>query len=500
VRRGFRAAALVMALPLSATTLPAQAGPVPKPVGAIRGTVYAPAGGPAADVCVSAAPSDDPHWSEGWAITEPDGSFDIQDLEPGDYIVHFEDCAAPRRYPSEYFENALTAEDATPVPVAPRRVTSIVATMDAGASITGTLTDDAGEPAPGVCVFADADGSHSHAYSNDTGRYVLGGLRPDAYVVAFGRCLFPIYVPSPHGGSASPTASVSPEPQGWPYGYIGEFYDDAESRAAATPIALSAGELRDGIDATLERASGIEVELIDDEGLPAAGVCVTAEAVDGSRSSFEYDDGDGRAILRGLTAGPHVVHLSDCSWDPQWRDQWFDRARTRASATVIEVPPHGGVPIVATMERRPMPDLEVSELAVRPVPLQTDAGSVPGPGTQREITVLVDNIGNAAAQDAQLVLTAQSRTDRQVRHIAHRTFTLPAGRTKRFVESFDATGMVGDLVVRAEVCAWPERERSNNVAEARSYAVIGGTGIGVDAKFPFGPRPQYHGCGPSFFV
>lgn len=471
----------------TAIAVPAAASPPTDPpehrgTGTITGLVTDPAGDPAADVCVDA-------WGDQWggsATTDEAGRFSVTDLSAGSYIVAFFDCAAERRFPNEYHLDAASVDDATPVQVADGTVTKVLAQMDAGATISGTLTDDAGDPAPYVCVGAEPAASEapgSWTVSDGNGAYTLRGMRSGDHVVSFSSCEGPIAVPVVPDPKPMPSAdprigasSISPDPAAWTYGYLREYWQDADTSEAATPVSAIEGADVGGIDAVLQRASGIDVHATDVNGEPATSICADAYAPDGTWLSSSY--GDGWLTIGGLQPGDALVHVQDCGFG-RYRSQWFDGADRIEDATTIGVPALGAASITVTLADAPMPDLAVTRLRVTPVKLRTDAADLPGPGTQRDVRAVITNDGDADADTVGIVIDATTRSDR-ARELLHLdVISLAAGASTTIDLRADLTGKVGDLDIRVSTCTWTERDLTNNEATEHTYAVVGGTGIGV---------------------
>lgn len=490
-RRSIRRNAFALALSSLLIAAPATASPPDEPplgTGRIAGVVTGPDGAPAAEICVDAWTGDG--WGGGFGMTEADGSFLLDGLTAGSYIVGFADCSAERRFPSEYYADATRVEDASPVPVSDGETSTISAQLDAGASLAGTVRDDAGDPAPWVCVSAEPttpEGTWGSALTAGDGSFTLGGLRGGEYLLSFASCDAPIPVPGrpEHDGASSP---IPPhEPGGWPYGYLSEYWLDADTADGATPVVAVDGDTVAGIDAVVQRASGLEIEVLDGAGAPAGPVCASASSLDGTWLTGRY--GEGWVTIGGLEPGSVAVFVEDCGAG-MYRSEWYEDADSLESADPITVPSLGAASVTVRLDDRPLPDLAVQRLQVRPVPIQTDAGSLPGTGTQREVDVTIRNEGGADAERVGLVVVARTRSDGARRLIGTDTLRLAAGRATTRTLRANLTGMVGDVVITASTCTFTERDLSDNRRSVASYAIVGGTGLGLTPS-EFGPRPQH---------
>ncbi|WP_200847210.1 carboxypeptidase regulatory-like domain-containing protein, partial [Microbacterium sp. 18062] len=171
-------------------------------------------------------------------------------------------------------------------------------------TITGTVTDDTGAPVPGVWVMSepDPDGVYGEAITGDDGRYELTGLAPASWLVSF------------HTENS----------------FL--YYDNAASRAEATPVVIPAGEATtvSGIDVVLPRlgtvqgviaeadrgvVQNISLEPVDDHGRWASatysredGSFVAARVMPGTYRLIAGLSVDGANVYTQLTVGePFVV-------------------------------------------------------------------------------------------------------------------------------------------------------------------------------------------------
>ncbi|HEY2080004.1 MAG TPA: carboxypeptidase-like regulatory domain-containing protein, partial [Streptosporangiaceae bacterium] len=109
---------------------------------------------------------------------------------------------------------------------------SIDATLQPDGQITGTVSGPAASPLAGICVTAVPQASGSLpvvAVTRASGGYTLADLLPGDYKVRF----------SPGCGAT---------------GYATQWYDDAPSHSAATPIPVGAGQTQSAINATLSKS------------------------------------------------------------------------------------------------------------------------------------------------------------------------------------------------------------------------------------------------------
>lgn len=160
--------------------------------GSISGTVATETGQPPGGLCIFASSDTPAGYSSGSARTQPDGSYRIRGLLAGSHRVLFSDCeASPRRYVTEWYDNAPGFASSTPVEVLAETDTpDIDAILALGGRITGRVTDEHGEGVGAICVSAspvqgEVGGS---TLSGAAGTYVIGGLRTGDYRVFFIDC------------------------------------------------------------------------------------------------------------------------------------------------------------------------------------------------------------------------------------------------------------------------------------------------------------------------
>ena len=171
------------------------------------------------------------------APTDGTGSYSVDGIPAGRWIVQFvpdDGCLGDDTSDAfQYYAGAATPATATPVTVTAGETTAgINATLATGALVKGTVTSQAGDPLPGVCVvLEDTAGRPVKRQPTDTdGNYVIDQLPASHFILQFvddgcvGRA--PRYAPAFFGGAATPDA--------------------------ATVLDLHAGQLAGGLDAVLD--------------------------------------------------------------------------------------------------------------------------------------------------------------------------------------------------------------------------------------------------------
>ena len=281
--------------------------------GRIRGTVTNALGQGTAGICVTATDFDGS--TLAGATTQANGDYTIQSLESGAYRVRFAVCGGVGlNLLEEWYLNKDTLAASTPVNVSRDGDTAnIDAQMATGGRIRGTVTAAAGSaPLAGVCVdalTATGDEVGSTTTASD-GSYEIARLRSAGYRVQFVAC-----------GAAND--------------YVGEFYDDQPTLAGATPIAVTAGEDRSGIDAALTAGARIGGHLTGAGGAgPLAGACVVVSDATGETVGTAETDPAGAYLVTRLPAGSMRVRFESCS-SGSFVAEYFSDKQTLSEATPV---------------------------------------------------------------------------------------------------------------------------------------------------------------------
>jgi len=193
----------------------------------MAGTVPTPEPG----ICVDATPKTGQGIS-GVAVTGRSGTYLLSGLAPGKYTVRFTaDCSfGTSLLVPQWYQGSATRAGATPVTVTAGATHSgIGATLTVDGGISGTVTGAADAPLPGVCVTvreAAAGAIPVVAVSTSTGTYSVSGLTPGSYTVKFAA-----------GCGATGVAT--------------QWWQDASSQGAATPVTVAAETTTTGINAAM---------------------------------------------------------------------------------------------------------------------------------------------------------------------------------------------------------------------------------------------------------
>lgn len=255
--------------------------------GTITGTVTDSSGNPIPNVNVNAQTADG--LGSGAASTGDDGTYSIQGLPAGDYQVQFQPISGTN-YIGQYWNDQPTVDTANFVSLPDGATASgIDAQLASGTTISGTVSTAAGPLANAtVNVFSDgSDQIGASAQTDRNGNYTVVGLADGTYSVQFA---------APYNKNFAP-----------------QYWNDATTSDAATPVTVSGADPATGIDATLVPGAIIRGHIwapgTPKVGQPNAVVSIysaaTGQAVAGSAT-----DANGFYRVTSLLPGTYSVQIT----------------------------------------------------------------------------------------------------------------------------------------------------------------------------------------------
>ena len=264
----------------------------------------------------------------GYAVSNNDGSYRIEGLGSGEYVVLAQTWTS-WSYSSQWYDHAGTVDEATILTLAAGDETPNIdfdlAIPVAGSSISGSVHDADGDPIHDAFVIAelvagdqpDAQTQMSaYAFTDQAGRYTIENIP---------------------GGRYRISAAVQ---MGW--NYIQRWYPNAERPEDAEPVEVAAHDARDGIHFVLPEnggSSAIAGSVVDLSGQPLTNAFIevspSQQTADGTWFwAYATTDSLGAYRVDHLPSGSYLVHASYWSGE-SYGQAWYDGAGDPASATSI---------------------------------------------------------------------------------------------------------------------------------------------------------------------
>ncbi|TDA68928.1 MAG: hypothetical protein D9V47_06585 [Clostridia bacterium] len=284
-----------------------------EPGGIISGTVTDEAGNPLGGVSVEAGQVDGPGGSG--TETGSDGTYTLIGLPFGTYNVF--SPGNSRWGPNDGDWAREKYPQGIAIDVTAPNATGVDFTLEPGGSISGLVTDEAGNPIAGVGVWAELNvGTDkwvgvSNAQTGSDGSYVLRGLPSGEY-------------------------KVRAEAEGM----VRAYYPSTPDWDQAQILAVTAPDVVTSIDFTLEPGGTISGTVTDEAGSPIAGADVWADFWDGKWAGGTRTGADGCYTIRGLPGGDYRVQAEA----PGWAREVYQDTLRHDQATQVTVTAPGDTP------------------------------------------------------------------------------------------------------------------------------------------------------------
>ncbi|MDP9694330.1 UNVERIFIED_ORG: hypothetical protein J2X79_001885 [Arthrobacter globiformis] len=276
----------------------------------ISGKVTTPPGVAVSAVTARLSNADFPSWRGVSASVQSDGTYRFGRLREGNYKIHFSGYGSGAL--DSWYMNDTASGSATVLPLtAGQDLTGIDMTLVKGASISGKVTAPPGIDLTAVTAVA-TKGEEVNGISanvNADGTYAVKSLAAGTYRVKFSN---------------------------YNSGALDEWYDNVQTQAAATPVAVSAGQDRTGVDAGLAKGATISGKIT----APTSGVFSSVyvnvfNAGDKAFVASTYTDQSGNYSVRGLTAGTYKIEFQ--AMFSALLTQWYNKADSIDTATPVTV-------------------------------------------------------------------------------------------------------------------------------------------------------------------
>lgn len=262
--------------------------------GSITGTVRGPGGTPVANIAVS---------TEGASslldvYSDENGTYTITGLQPGNHVVY---ARGNGLLVMQYYNNATSSNDATPVSVVSGGTTSgIDFNLVVGGTITGIVLAN-GSPLANASVSTQ----YGYATTDEYGIYTITGHPVGSY-------------------------TVSASGNGW----VRQYYNLVHSYQSATAVAVTSGGTTPNINFNLVAGGTISGTVKGPVGQPLPNIFVSASDTGGLGLGMSAaSDADGTYTITGLLAGSYRVEASGS----EWVRQYYDHSNTYNTATPVAV-------------------------------------------------------------------------------------------------------------------------------------------------------------------
>ncbi len=252
------------------------------------------------------------------ATSDANGDFYIDWLPAGDYELYIEKFGSV--YEEQWYLGGENPGEADPISVSLGSATALgdVPLSPTGATLSGTvIAAETGDPfwptSAGVRLYRAGETTwFEQLQADESGAWQLSGLAPGSYEVQL----------------------VAPA------GHLPEWFDDARTRDAATPVSLSRGETRLDLDLVADAVGSISGTVTSQlGGGPLANIVVDAVPVGGGpvAATATTSVGLGTYTLDDLPSGDYLLSFTPAEDISPFIPEWYDDAPTSATATPVTV-------------------------------------------------------------------------------------------------------------------------------------------------------------------
>jgi Carboxypeptidase regulatory-like domain len=291
----------------------------------ISGTVTSAATGkPVKGICVSVwgGPQSGLNAYSGDEIsTRANGTYVINNqVPPGTYYVDFSGgCGNPGSY-GQVAYGSPSPNSPAPITLSTdgQKLSGVSVAMDAGATVSGTVTSSRDQPLSGICVAAVSGGYEENQATSVDGRYSVGNLPPGEYQVEF----------SSGCGDKKQDAAEQ-------YLAYSVYRSDTDQAYVSAPAGTTGG-----IDGVLPEGGGISGKVLTKSGRKLPSGCVALTGLSGSDAA---DSGKGLAFdgsyqFTGVLPGLYTVtFLPGCVLPSADETQWYKDKSSPAGAARVRI-------------------------------------------------------------------------------------------------------------------------------------------------------------------
>ena len=252
----------------------------------------------------------------GFGNSDAAGNWTITGVLAGTYTLNFYTYQAPLAAQWWNGKSSFATADYFDVQTG-QTLSGFDATLDSGATISGTVTSADPGSAPiaqaGVSAYDTTGTQVGSAVTDDTGAYTVSGLNPGQYTLEF----------------TGPSDANDAE----------QWWGPAISQPTATYFTVGSHASLTGYDAELTAGATISGTLLaaGSPPTPLENAGVVAVPSTGGYPYFGQPAADGTYSIIGLPAGTYDVFFDASGFDIPQADQWWSNATTRSAATPVSV-------------------------------------------------------------------------------------------------------------------------------------------------------------------
>ncbi len=291
----------IMILLLAVALTPARAN-----AASISGEVTSPVGEGIANVAVWVFSSYGNYVSS--AITDQNGSFVTNDLQPGFYNIYLDPPSSD--YLSQWYNDKIDQGNADSVVVGNSGPTLVWAILFFSGSITGQVTNELGQGigGTGINIYASNGSFIDSSSTGQDGNYKVDNLPVGLYKIRF----------------APP----------WGAGYVGQWYDNKSDQSIATEIPVT-GLAATNANAVLTHGGSISGRVINEVGQGVAPVDIAVYDEFGNLVTSTSSYSDGSYDVVGLLGGNYTVYFTPIY--KQYAGQWYNGKPLQNAANIVKV-------------------------------------------------------------------------------------------------------------------------------------------------------------------
>lgn len=331
-------------------------------------------------------------------LTDEQGHFSIENVPPGAYDLHAERIGF---LDAEYGQKKAGGSGAILTLSSGQHMTDLVFKLACGASISGRVTDEDGEPVPHAQVIVyrasrqagrEQRNNYDPASTNDLGEYRVFDLLPGRYFIAVN------YRIMERNGRHNPFDKNNFNP-----GYLPTFYPNTTDASKAVALGINPGDEIRSIDFMLRpghlvTVSGRVVNTVPGFAASTGGTVNLygrnsglSDAAQDLFSSFDLKEG--HFLIPNVPAGSYYIHAA--WWDRDTREWHRARRQLEVGTTDIEnivITITQGTDVPGRIVWEGSQAVDPQDLMIRLHPLDDEELGSPPPPVKRDGTFIFKGV------------------------------------------------------------------------------------------------------------